>query len=83
MNTVARRDGTGKPPRRPEGDPGRWISWRAERLLAAGFSGALARQLAGDPQVDVHALLELVDHGCPPELAARIMAPLDWDPKGA
>jgi hypothetical protein len=29
--------------------------------------------------VDVHALLELVDRGCPPVLAARIMAPLDWE----
>ena len=27
--------------------------------------------------MDLHALIELVEHGCPPELAARILAPLD------
>ncbi|WP_344257069.1 hypothetical protein [Terrabacter carboxydivorans] len=41
-------------------------------------------------RVDLHALLELVDAGCPPELAARILSPLDettpaegWEPGGA
>lgn len=28
--------------------------------------------------VDVNALLELVDRGCAPELAVRIVAPLEW-----
>jgi hypothetical protein len=27
--------------------------------------------------MDLHALIELVERGCPPELAARILAPLD------
>jgi hypothetical protein len=27
--------------------------------------------------VDLHELLVLVDRGCPPPLAARILAPLD------
>ena len=53
------------------------IAWRTERLLAAGFERALARSLAEDSAVDLHALLELVDRGCPPGLAARILAPLD------
>jgi hypothetical protein len=35
--------------------------------------------LAGDCAIDLHALLELVDHGCPPALAARILAPLEAD----
>jgi hypothetical protein len=30
-----------------------------------------------DPRRDLHALLELVAAGCPPELAVRILAPLD------
>ena len=64
----------------PAGDPARWTSWRSQRLVAAGFAPTLARRLAGDRRVDLHALLELVDRGCPPPLAARIMAPLDWDP---
>jgi hypothetical protein len=31
---------------------------------------------ASTPAVDVHALLQLVDRGCPPELAARILSPI-------
>jgi hypothetical protein len=38
--------------------------------------------LARDPRTDLHALLELVDRGCRPELAARILAPLDGDEDG-
>lgn len=51
-------------------------AWRRSILLRAGFAGALADQLAHDMRVDLHDLLELVDRGCPPELAARILAPL-------
>jgi hypothetical protein len=51
--------------------------WRRTRLERAGFDGALSRTLAKDRRTDVHALLELVDRGCPPVLAARILAPLD------
>jgi hypothetical protein len=56
------------------------ISWRACRLTAAGFSRAEAFELAGDDEVDLHLLLELVDRGCPPSLAARIVAPLEREP---
>ena len=35
---------------------------------------------AGDTVVDLEALLELVDRGCAPELAVRIVAPLGWQP---
>lgn len=50
--------------------------WRRRRLVAAGFDAQLAGQLADD-ETDLHELLVLVDRGCPPELAARILAPLD------
>ena len=50
--------------------------WRREVLRQAGFQDSLARQLALDGDVDLHDLLKLVDRGCPPELAARILAPL-------
>jgi hypothetical protein len=53
--------------------------WRRARLLRAGFDERIATNLAGDGATDVHALLELVDRGCPPELAARILAPLEAD----
>jgi hypothetical protein len=36
----------------------------------------LALSLATTPGIDLHALLELVDRGCPPELAARILSPV-------
>ena len=51
--------------------------WRRRALAAAGFDAGLAQRLAGDRAVDLHALLELVDRGCPPHLAARILAPLE------
>lgn len=66
----------------PGGEPARWIGWRAERLRAAGFPPALARQLARENRVDLHDVLELLDRGCRPDLAARIVAPLDWEPNG-
>jgi hypothetical protein len=51
--------------------------WRRSRLRRAGFDGALAAQLAADRRYDVDALLELAARGCPPHLAARILAPLE------
>jgi hypothetical protein len=51
-------------------------SWRRDVLVRAGFSAALADALARDARLDLHDLLELVDRGCPPGLAARILAPL-------
>ncbi|HET7690076.1 MAG TPA: hypothetical protein VFK41_06845 [Nocardioidaceae bacterium] len=51
-------------------------AWRRCRLLEAGFSPELADPVATDGRLDLHALLELVDRGCPPELAVRIVAPL-------
>ncbi len=53
------------------------ISWRRAQLAQAGFSLPVAKRLARDGRYDLHALLELVDSGCPPALAVRILAPLD------
>jgi hypothetical protein len=50
--------------------------WRREQLAGSGFAAALAAQLACDPRYDLHALIELVERGCRPDLAARILAPL-------
>ena len=52
-------------------------AWRLRRLVDAGFPLRLALELAATPGVDLHATLALVDRGCPPELAARILAPID------
>lgn len=53
------------------------MRWRTSRLRDAGFSSQLANKLAHDCAYDLHAILDLVDRGCPAELAARILAPLD------
>ncbi len=53
------------------------VAWRIARLRGAGCSVALAYSLAHDGRYDLHELLKLIDRGCPAELAARILAPLD------
>jgi hypothetical protein len=53
------------------------VAWRRQQLSAAGFDTPTAEALARNPSVDLHALLHLVDRGCPPWLAARILAPLE------
>jgi hypothetical protein len=50
--------------------------WRRSLLVQAGFPPELARELAAHPDYDLHALLNLVDRGCSPRLAKRILAPL-------
>ena len=57
--------------------------WRRERLAETGFPLPLARWIALDEQYDVHALIELVERGCPPELAVRILAPVDQERSAA
>jgi hypothetical protein len=55
------------------------VAWRRARLSHAGFDAALAEELAREQGVDLHALTGLVERGCPPPLAARILAPLDHE----
>jgi hypothetical protein len=54
-------------------------SWRYQRLRRAGLDANPAEVLAHDSDLDLHALIELVERGCPPELAARILAPLETE----
>ena len=49
--------------------------WRQRQLLRTGFPPPLARALARDDRYDLHALIELVEHGCEPMTALRILAP--------
>jgi hypothetical protein len=53
------------------------VAWREGRLRVAGFERETAAQLAREAGIDLHELFELVDRGCPPHLAARILAPLE------
>jgi hypothetical protein len=74
MSRHAQRRALGRFPARR--GPEDFRAWRARRLQAAGFDHGLALRLASDSRIDLHAVLELTDRGCPPDLAARIMAPL-------
>lgn len=51
-------------------------SWRRRELIEGGFPASLADMVVADPRFDLHALLQLVDRGCSPELAVRILAPM-------
>jgi hypothetical protein len=53
------------------------VAWRQEQLVESGFPSPLAARIARDPRYDLHAVIELVEHGCAAELAVRILAPLD------
>lgn len=68
----------GPVPRTPPAEPeSNLAGWREERLLRAGFDADLATSIASDCGFDLHVMIELVERGCPPRLAARILAPLD------
>ena len=53
------------------------VRWRREQLVKSGFSLPLAARLANDARYELHALIELVERGCRPDLAVRILAPLE------
>jgi hypothetical protein len=48
------------------------LAWRFSQLERAGFSRQLAAELALS-HVDLHDAAELVQQGCEPALAARIL----------
>jgi hypothetical protein len=53
------------------------VRWRRRQLVDSGFPLPLAARIAADSRYDLHALIELVECGCRPELADRILAPLE------
>jgi hypothetical protein len=59
-------------PAEPDGD---LAAWRRQRLLRAGVDADLASSIASDCAMDLHSMIELLERGCPPGLAARILAP--------
>ncbi|HJU36707.1 MAG TPA: hypothetical protein VJ716_04735 [Gaiellaceae bacterium] len=48
--------------------------WRTAELMRVGFPGDDAVALAGRFDVDLHEAIALVQRGCPPELAIRILS---------
>jgi hypothetical protein len=53
------------------------FAWRRAQLVEAGFPQGLATRIAANGHYDLHALIELVERGCAPHLAVRILAPLE------
>jgi hypothetical protein len=47
--------------------------WRAEELMRAGYDPGQAADLAMRPDIDLHHAVELLERGCPPDLATRIL----------
>ena len=47
--------------------------WRTSELMRVGFPGDDAVALAARFEVDLHEAIELVQRGCPPTLAVRIL----------
>jgi hypothetical protein len=66
-----------------DGSPGdgadQIVTWRCDQLVQSGLRLSLAARLAQDPGYDLHALIDLLERGSPPELAIRILAPLESD----
>jgi hypothetical protein len=51
----------------------RVIHWRFERLCVAGYCAYDALKLAGAFEVDLHRAIEIVERGCPSDIAVRIL----------
>jgi hypothetical protein len=53
------------------------VNWRQLELEQCGFPQLLAARVARDPRYDLRQLVALVQQGCPPSLAVRILSPLE------
>ena len=47
--------------------------WRAEALERAGYDSTTAAVLAVRTDIDLHGAASLIERGCSPELALRIL----------
>jgi hypothetical protein len=47
--------------------------WRADELARAGYDRDAAEALAARHDIDLHWAAELLQRGCPPEIALRIL----------
>jgi len=53
------------------------VNWRQLELEQCGFPRSLAARVALDERYDLQELVDLVQQGCPPALALRILSPID------
>jgi len=56
-----------------ESEAARIHRWRADELERAGYRPEDAHDLALRHDVDLHRAIELIQRGCPADLAARIL----------
>jgi hypothetical protein len=47
--------------------------WRTEELIRVGFDPDIAAVMAIEPGIDLHTAIDLIERGCPPNLAAQIL----------
>jgi hypothetical protein len=47
--------------------------WRTEALERVGYAPDAAALLAARHDVDLHLAIELIEHGCSPEVALQIL----------
>jgi hypothetical protein len=53
------------------------VNWRQLELEQSGFPRSLAARVARDERYDLHQLIQLVEQGCAPGLAVRILSPVE------
>lgn len=53
------------------------MNWRQLELEQCGFPAPLAARVARDERYDLQQLIELVQQGCSPALAVRILSPIE------
>jgi hypothetical protein len=51
----------------------RVIRWRVEQLAKVGYSWPAAMVIAANTHVDLHTAVDLVQRGCTPDTAVRIL----------
>ena len=56
-----------------ETEADRVVRWRAQELERAGYDPEAAAQLAARNDVDLHRAIELIELGCPGDLALQIL----------
>ena len=54
-------------------EAGEVLAWRFDTLCRCGFDLDAAAVIAANVEVDLHRAVDLVERGCPPDIAARIL----------
>ena len=47
--------------------------WRAEALVRSGYDAVAAAGIAARLDIDLHTAIDLLESGCPADLAVRIL----------